>query len=89
MSFPGKLNVISESQVVLGEHIILQVICSNFTPLNRGWLKKVGFFQFSKFSIIVGKNWNGENWDLAARGAKLLGNFTGIIWKNMGLGAIS
>ena len=47
------------------------------------------FFQFSKFSILVGKNWNGENWDLAARGAKLLGNFTGIIWKNMGLGAIS
>ena len=47
------------------------------------------FFQFSGFSILAGKSWNGENWNLAGRGAKLWGNYTGNIWKNMGLGAIS
>ena len=32
--------------MVLEEHINLQVICCNFTPLNRGWWKKVAFLNF-------------------------------------------
>ena len=55
MRFPGKLRVISESQVVLGEHIILQVICGNFTPLNRGWWKKVAFFNFPNLVYLLEK----------------------------------
>ena len=41
------------------------------------------FFQFSGFSILAGKSWNGENWDLAGRGANyevILLAISGKIW---------
>ena len=41
------------------------------------------FFQFSRFSILVGKNWNDENWDLSGRGANyevILLAISGKIW---------